>query len=180
MSTDTDTDTASPDDIAELRRVFEAESAAPALGWDAVHAFEARHGIVLPEPYRTFVAEVADGSPLGPPARGLLGLSQMPGDWGADRPERDLSAPFPLTEAWVWEDDDTLTEEELEEALDSVTDHGSIVLGTEGCGFYWHLVVTGAQRGRVWAVTDVGAAPQEKDFLGWARVWAETGSSPQP
>ncbi len=36
-----------------------------ALGWAAVHAFEAKHGIVLPEPYRTFVAEVTYGSYSG-------------------------------------------------------------------------------------------------------------------
>lgn len=38
---------------------------ASALGWAAVRGFEEQHGIVLPEPYRSFVAEVSDGSPAG-------------------------------------------------------------------------------------------------------------------
>jgi hypothetical protein len=159
-------------DAAELRRLLEIEDTSRALGWDAVHAFEARHGILVPEPYRTFVAEVADGSPLGPPTSGLIGLRQLPGDWGAGRPERDLAAPFPLTEVWVWEDDETTPEDELDEAVGRVQDHGSIVLGTDGCGMYWHLVVSGAQRGRIWCVTDVGAVPTAEGFLEWVRSWA--------
>jgi hypothetical protein len=43
-----------------------------------VHAFEAEHGIVLPEPYRTFVAETADGSSSGPPEYGFVSLSAVP------------------------------------------------------------------------------------------------------
>ncbi|MDN3295929.1 hypothetical protein QWM81_18095 [Streptomyces ficellus] len=42
-----------------------------ALGWQAGHAFEAEHGIVLTEPYRTFVAEMTEGSYAGPPDYGL-------------------------------------------------------------------------------------------------------------
>ena len=38
-----------------------------ALGREAVRAFEADHGVVLPEPYRTFVVEMSDGSFQGPP-----------------------------------------------------------------------------------------------------------------
>ena len=56
-----------------------------ALGWAAVHAFEAEHGVVLPEPYRTFVAEVSDGSFQGPPVYGLVGPAELPDDWGGRR-----------------------------------------------------------------------------------------------
>ncbi|MEV0491789.1 hypothetical protein AB0I23_18195 [Streptomyces atratus] len=47
------TDHAHPAELAVLRAAFETD--AP-LGRDRVRAFEAEHGIVLPEPYRTFVA----------------------------------------------------------------------------------------------------------------------------
>src|SRR6516162_3130730 len=47
------------DDLAILRVAF--EDGTP-LGWEAVHAFEEQQGIVLPEPYRTCVAEITDGA----------------------------------------------------------------------------------------------------------------------
>ncbi|GGR54087.1 hypothetical protein GCM10010282_54040 [Streptomyces roseolus] len=47
---------------------------------EAVRAFEAQPGVVLPEPYRTFAAEVCDGQPGGPPSYGPLPLARVPGD----------------------------------------------------------------------------------------------------
>ncbi|MDR6321230.1 SMI1/KNR4 family protein [Actinoplanes couchii] len=142
-----------------------------ALGWPAVHAFEERHGVVLPEPYRSFVAEISDGSGLGPPDHGLLGLADLPSDWGSDGSERDLAGSFPLTGPWLWEGDE---EEPGEERLRAVFDDGSIVLGTDGCGMNWHLIVTGPQRGHVWHISGEGAMPvgAEPGFAGWVRRWA--------
>ncbi|GAA1389147.1 hypothetical protein GCM10009639_16520 [Kitasatospora putterlickiae] len=178
------TEHADPRDLAAIRAAFAtANGGGPALGWDAVRAFEAVHGVVLPEPYRTVVAEVADGSAAGPPRYGLVGLAELPDDWGAGRPERDLGRPFPLTGPWVWEDDPRPSAE-VDPVLDQVFDHGSVVLGTEGCGVYWHLVVTGPHRGHVWYVGGEGAAPfgaefgsstAEPGFAGWVRHWAAGG-----
>ncbi|MFE5889574.1 SMI1/KNR4 family protein [Streptomyces sp. NPDC056462] len=168
-------------ELAVLRATFSVDDGAePALGWEAVAAFEAGHGIVLPEPYRTFVAEIADGSSSGPPEYGLLPLAKLPSDWGGDQRDRDLSKPFPLTEAWLWEDDAD-PDLDTDERLEQVDDHGSIVLGTDGCAMNWHLIVSGAHRGHVWQVTDVGAVPfgaqfgfttAEPGFAGWVRHWA--------
>ncbi|MGI5238907.1 SMI1/KNR4 family protein [Dactylosporangium sp. CA-139066] len=170
-----------PDDLAELRAAFMVDDAgASALGWPGVHAFEAEHGIVLPEPYRTFVAEISDGSFSGPPEYGLLGVAEKPGDWGDDRPARELAAPYPLTGAWLWEED-SRPSEEIEPLLGPVFDHGSIVLGTDGCGMYWHLIVTGPHRGHIWNISGEGAMPFGAEFgyttgasgfLGWVRHWA--------
>ncbi|MEU4096741.1 SMI1/KNR4 family protein [Streptomyces sp. NPDC026673] len=176
-----DTEHASPEDLAALRAAFDVDDdGESALGWETVRAFEARHGVVLPEPYRTFVAEITDGSFQGPPEFGLVGLEELPGDWGDQRPERDLSRPFPLTSAWMWEDDER-PEEELAPLLGPVFDHGSIVLGTDGCGMYWYLVVTGPQRGRVWNICGEGACPFGAEsghtttaagFADWVGHWA--------
>ncbi|MFD0883691.1 SMI1/KNR4 family protein [Streptosporangium algeriense] len=175
-----DTDHADPADLAVLRAAFDVEAGEPPLGWDAVRAFEAEHGVVLPEPYRTFVAEVCDGSRSGPPDFGLVPLADLPADWGKGRPRRILALPFPLTEVWAWEDDPR-PEEEIDPVLERVFDHGSIVLGADGCGMYWHLVVSGPHRGHVWQITGEGAAPfgaefgfttGSSGFAGWVRHWA--------
>jgi hypothetical protein len=174
-------DRADPDDLAELRATFSTDATCePALGWAAVQAFEAEQGILLPEPYRTFVAEIADGARSGPPEYGLVGLVDLPRDWGSNRAERVLSRPFPLTSMWVWEEDPRPLEE-IDPLLEPVFNDGSIVLGTDGCGMYWHLIVTGPHRGHLWNITGEGATPfgaefggttADPGFAGWIRHWA--------
>lgn len=175
------TEQAHPDDLAELRAAFDVDDGGEsALGWAGVYAFEAAHGVVLPQPYRTFVAEITDGSFSGPPEHGLVGVADLPDDWGDDRPARTLCALFPLTQAWLWEDDPR-PYEEIEPLLAPVFDHGSVVLGTDGCGMCWHLIVTGPHRGHIWTISGEGAAPfgaefghttAESGFMGWVRHWA--------
>ncbi|MFC9501562.1 SMI1/KNR4 family protein [Streptomyces sp. NPDC056982] len=182
------TERCDPVELAALREIFASRpEAAPPAGWEAVRSFEAEHGIVLPEPYRTFVAEIRDGLRAGPPYYGLLPLAQTPPDWGSDHPERLLAKPFPLTEAWLWEaegDEEALPQQEFEARTDPVFDHGSLLLGTDGCGMYWHLIVTGPQRGHVWQIAGEGAMPfgtQSANalmpgvpgFTGWATKWAQ-------
>lgn len=61
-------DHADPVELAALHAAFDADDGTePALEWEAVRVFETEHGIVLPEPYRTLIAEIADGSSSGPP-----------------------------------------------------------------------------------------------------------------
>ena len=177
-----DTERADPDDLAVLRVAFGVDDDSSAgLGWTAVKAFEAEHGVVLPEPYRTCVADITDGSYAGPPEYGLMPLGELPDDWGDDRPERDLGRPFPLTKTWLWEEDPRAFDE-IQPILGQVFDHGSIVLGSDGCGMNWHLVVTGPHRGHVWSISGEGAAPFGAEFgfttaaagfAGWVRQWAE-------
>ncbi|MFD9327084.1 SMI1/KNR4 family protein [Streptomyces sp. NPDC060065] len=175
-------DQADPAELAELRAAFDVDDGgASALGWEAVHSFEAEHGIVLPEPYRTFVAEITDGSYSGPPEYGLLPVAELPDDWGDEDQERNLGSPFPLAEAWLWEDESDPAED-ADAVLEQVYNHGSIVLGTDGCAMNWHLIVTGPHRGHVWMISDVDAVPfgsqfgftsAEPGFAGWVQHWAE-------
>ncbi|MFJ5265534.1 SMI1/KNR4 family protein [Streptomyces sp. NPDC088387] len=171
---------ADPAELAALRAAFDVDDGGEsAPGWEAVHAFEAAHGIVLPEPYRTLVAEITDGSYSVPPEYGQLSVAELPDDWGDDEQERDLSKPFPLVEAWIWEEDSDQSED-ADERLERVYNHGSIVLGTDGCAMNWHLIVTVPRRGYVWLISDVGAVPfgeqfgfttAEPGFAGWIRHW---------
>ncbi|MFC4505740.1 MULTISPECIES: SMI1/KNR4 family protein [Streptomyces] len=161
------TDQADPAEPAALREAFavDDDGGASALGWEAVRAFEAKHGVVLPEPYRTFVAEVSGGPSQGPPEYGLVGLVESAA-------EQHLGRPFPLTEGWVWEEDDG-PYEDPDAVIGQVVHDGSLVLGTEGCGMDWHLVVTGPHRGRIWLVTGEGALPFGAGFAGWVKHWAD-------
>ncbi|MGW1552872.1 SMI1/KNR4 family protein [Streptomyces sp. NPDC002346] len=176
-----DIDQAAPAELAALRTTFDVDDGEEsALGWEAVHAFEAEHGVLLPEPYRTFVAEIADGSYSGLPEYGLLPVAELPDDWGNDEQERDLSEPLPLAAPWMWEEDSDQFED-ANEILEQVYNHGSIVLGTDGCAMNWHLIVAGPHRGHIWLITDVGAIPfgeqfgfttAEPGFAGWVQHWA--------
>ncbi|MEV7654168.1 SMI1/KNR4 family protein [Streptomyces anulatus] len=191
MMTGMNTEACDPAESAALREIFAPRpDAVPPAGPEAVRSFETEHGIVLPEPYRTFVAEICDGLRAGPPHYGLLPFAKTPPDWGSGRPERLLAEPFPLTEAWLWEADGdgaALSEQEFDDRVEPVYNHGSLVLGTDGCGMYWHLIVTGPQRGHVWLIDENGAIPfgTRSDaslmpgvpgFAGWAAHWAQEHS----
>ncbi|MFI2201148.1 SMI1/KNR4 family protein [Streptomyces sp. NPDC020192] len=169
-------DQVDPGELAALRAAFgvDDDGGASALGWEGARAFEARHGVTLPEPYRSFVAEVTDGSAQGPPHYGLSGLARAAASQDPDK-------PFPLTKAWVWEEDDG-PYEDPDTVIEQVAHHGSLVLGTDGCGMDWHLIVTGPHRGHIWQITGEGAVPfgaefgctsARPGFAGWVRHWAD-------
>lgn len=161
--------------LAQIRAKAKAQGRAfgPPLDEQQVRAFEARHGIELPGGYRRFLLEVGDGGD-GPPAYGLMRLGQLPRhldpdfqrDWGE---LRHVRKPFPFTKAWIWEG------EEYDEARQETARYGSLMLGDDGCGMYRLLIVTGAERGQLWAHTDVGVCPQEpgRDFFQWIEAWLD-------
>jgi hypothetical protein len=168
----------SSSEISSLRTAFANHDTNPPLGWATIHAFESEHNILLPEPYRTCIAEIANGCRAGP---SFLGFKPLYLD-----DHQVLSKPFPLTEKWIWEDDPLPDEDEEETGEDeergrAVTDYGSIVIGEEGCGEFLHLIVTGEHRGHVWNICGEGAGPfgapfgstsAEPGFGGWVRHWA--------
>ncbi|WP_369367574.1 SMI1/KNR4 family protein [Streptomyces sp. CG4] len=168
-------DQVDPAELAALREAFGVgDGGASALGWEAVRAFEAEHGVILPEPYRTFVAEVTDGSSQGPPEYGLVALAEGGG-------KQRLGEPFPLTRTWLWERDDG-GYEDPDAVIEQVARDGSVVLGTDGCGMDWHLIVSGPHRGHIWQITGEGAVPFGAEFghttagpgfAGWVRHWAD-------
>ncbi|MGW1087738.1 SMI1/KNR4 family protein [Streptomyces sp. NPDC002596] len=163
------------------------------LGWADVQAWETAHGVELPEPYRTFVAEVSNGSLEGPSAaHGLLPLGELPENWQgweADcwlSPEpfdgtaaRNLAVPFPLEEEWQWEYE-YYDHDEHSPLLHGIYQHGSVLLGSNRDCEFWVLVVTGSQRGRIWWLGDGCVAPyadpgeeaeSETDFVAWFEEW---------
>jgi hypothetical protein len=146
----------------------------PPLAEADLRAFEARAGVPLPEGYRAFLLVVGDGPRQrvdreGPPHYGLRPLAETLVDEDGD-PLRP-AAPFPLTGAWVWEDEPDPDQERLR----AVFQDGHLYLGTEGCGEDWIVVVAGPERGRVWDRADVGAQPCDPpcDFLDWYERWLD-------
>ncbi|CAM5271445.1 hypothetical protein STANM309S_06406 [Streptomyces tanashiensis] len=54
-------------------------------------------------------------------------------------------------------------------------------MGTDGCGMYWHLIVTGPQRGHVWQIAGEGAMPfgtQSPDALMPGTPWLLQAGQP--
>ncbi len=88
--------------------------------------------------------------------------------------QRDLSRPFLLDEAWIWEDDDR-DDAVIREEISTKVCQGQIELIDLGCGNCYHLIVTGNCRGEVWNIADVGAQPccERQDFLGWFELWLD-------
>jgi hypothetical protein len=149
------------------------------LSPEEVQAFELAHDVVLPEEYRRFLLEVADGG-RGPPAHGLMRLGHVPKDHHLRAEERlaSLKKPFPLTDLWVWEVEEHLSSAQ-EQLVDSTCLDGSLVLGTDGCALYWHLIVTGSERGQMWSIGGVGAGPCDprRTFLSWYEDWLQRVSA---
>ncbi|MEU6406156.1 SMI1/KNR4 family protein [Streptomyces sp. NPDC046985] len=159
--------------LAFLRDAFPPERRAPALGHEAVAAWEAENGVLLPEPYRTFVAEISNGSHSGPPwDGGLQPLGHLPNAWFGVGP-RQPSQPFPLQKAWYWSEDREVEDEDPR--IDAAFNAGSIVLGSEDGESFWLLLTTGPGRGEVWMVAADAALPAPGDptwgFEEWVRRW---------
>jgi hypothetical protein len=146
----------------------------PTLGTEDVNRFETRHCITLPAGYRSFLLSVGNGG-LGPPSYGLTALDEPADDmrgeearfWSELPHVRD---PFPFTRFWVWETGEISTEGTIEQAR-----HGSICVGNDGCGMYWHVIVTGPERGNVWMICGEGTQPTapKRDFLQWYEDWLD-------
>lgn len=156
-----------------LRFAFPLEWREPALGHEAVEAWEAENGVVLPEPYRTFVADISNGSSLGPAGDGgLQPLGWLPDTWPDLGPRRP-GMPFPLQAGWHWEGDEDVDPEDPR--IEAAFNDGSVVLGCEDGQSFWLLLTTGPRRGEVWMVADVGAVPAPDDpawgFEEWVRRW---------
>jgi hypothetical protein len=146
----------------------------PVLAEGAVREFEAAHGIHLPEGYRAFLSQVGNGGD-GPPCYGLGRLGESAGDMPHEQRKEWLELPhvreaFPFTHYWIWDQG-----QETDEGTMDQTTHGSIYIGNDGCGAYWHLIITGSERGNVWMLSGEGIQPAcpKRDFLTWYEDWLD-------
>ncbi len=136
------------------------------LSEEEISRFEEQCNIRLPEAYRLFLQEVGDG------CEDMLDgfcLNRL-----ADMENRDLSHPFLLEEAWIWEADDR-PQSIIREEMETKVYQGELELIDTGCCTSYNLIVTGKCRGAVWNFCDVGVQPccERQDFLGWFELWLD-------
>ncbi|MFJ3960266.1 SMI1/KNR4 family protein [Streptomyces sp. NPDC090036] len=161
---------------ARLRAKILRYELRPPLPEAEVRAFEAEHGIRLPEEYRTFVTTVGDG-PAGP-GYGLMPLitprAGVDDDWAVDdewredrRPGR-LAAPCPIRTPRPFD-----VNRRFDEAEGLTL--GTLMLAEEGCGMYSRLILAGPLAGQVWHLDqDFGTCvPESPDFRTWYTDWLE-------
>ena len=133
---------------------------------EAILSFESRCKVQLPQAYRIFLKQVGNG------------CTHMVEGCRLNRLEniafQDLSRPFMLEEAWIWEDDDR-DEETIKAEIDSEVYQGNIELINLGDNLSYNLIATGKCQGEVWNFSDVGVQPccERQDFLGWFELWLD-------
>jgi SMI1 / KNR4 family (SUKH-1) len=138
-----------------------------------VNQFEQKYGIKLPEEFRVFLLEVGNGGD-GPSTCGLGLLNETIPAQSAIPMRPDI--PFPLDKVWIWENEEKDWWNDPSELVQRVHCHGQLLVGNEGDGEYWSLIVAGDQYGYIWNVSDVGAGPCDppKQFLDWYESWLDT------
>ena len=139
-----------------------------------IATLERAKGIALPDEYREFLLRIGNGG-NGPPYYGLARVGEVADDMTNAEQEifsslSRVARPFPFTQTWCWEEDEICREGTSEQVYD-----GSIYLGNDGCGQYWLLIVTGAERGKVWMICGEGICPTspKRDFLTWMEDWLD-------
>jgi hypothetical protein len=145
----------------------------PPLEERAIARFERRAGIVLPDEYRRFVGEVSSGgrgTRLGPPHLLMLREAERVVKHEGGR----LDAPFPLTSVDAMRlirADARHARRDPRPAIDRDLKDGVLPLMDLGGGNEMHfLVVTGAERGRIWVVWE----------RGWSPLWRLVRGAPIP
>ncbi|MPY47789.1 SMI1/KNR4 family protein [Streptomyces sp. K1PN6] len=140
----------------------------PPLAEETIRSFEQRHGVKLPDSYRSFLKDVADGG--AGPAYGLLGLTEEVDGEEALHDLREesrrtdfLATPFPHTRAWSGPG---------RNGNASYSVKGSLVIGECGCGTFSRLVITGRNVGHVWFDDPGwGGLTPGPDFRDWYSAW---------
>jgi hypothetical protein len=127
-----------------------------------VAEFEEKRRVKLPEEYRDFLTRLGSGG--AGPCYGLFPLGIFSDNPDPARQEGrigDLEKPFPHADAWnagadYWDASPDIEADEdawrawRKEYFSRHLIDGALPICHEGCGFFFLLIVTGADRGRIW------------------------------
>ncbi|MFN8398011.1 MAG: SMI1/KNR4 family protein [Bacteroidia bacterium] len=151
----------------------------PEVAW-----FEQQNGIKLPEGYRAFLLQVANGG-TGP-YYGLLRLESTrlhDIDYPDASKMLDSRQPFPHTEAWNLDDTPENEQAFEEEYFAPKQANGLLRMANYGCGISINMVVNGPDYGKMWVddrANDGGFYPdhllgneQRLEFLDWYELWLD-------
>ncbi|QXC60966.1 SMI1/KNR4 family protein [Aquihabitans sp. G128] len=164
----------------------------PPLPLEVLHQAEQAGGYRLPEPYRQFLIEIADGG--AGPGYGLFPFGTS-GDtaedtrpWGPD--VGDPARPFLHERLWNLSDAELTLPENLAEDdqdawfeahdrvyFDPILTDGSIPIAHMGCAMWVLLVVTGDRAGEVWLDERANAGGirpiKANGFDDWYLAWVD-------
>lgn len=125
----------------------------------------------LPEEYVCYLTQISNGGG-GPPEYGIGKLGEVASDMSAQQKEnwlelKSIQKEFPYSEA--------LTDDEFNDDDHIKMDYGSLHIGNDGCGMYWHLIVSGLEKGNMWLLSGEGIGPTEPrlNFLAWLEYWLD-------
>lgn len=143
-------------------------------------AFEQTLGTKLPEEFRSFLIEIGRGAG---PDFGILKLKRMMQElaiWKKYLSEQEAAKPFDFSNTDARE----LTEKKVKNEEEFYhktlkTANGVLPIATEGCSFYFYLVLSGEQKGKVWGIDADGfntmpaGLTKELSFLDWYEDWLD-------
>ncbi len=159
----------------------------PPLPEATVADFERRHGVTLPDDYRRFLTEVADGIDCdgGPVFALAAGEATLTGAPGGSFPyssayAADLMARLAALPARPFSD--IMAAPEVQAGQQPGDPPGCLALADLGCGDYSVLVLTGEQRGKLWRLGDFdapetaalyqgGSGTAQLEFADWLEQW---------
>ncbi len=149
----------------------------PCLTEVEIEEFERQYQVLLPEDYRSFILEIANGG--AGPNYGLCRLQ--------DSVEENslflLSRSFPHQESWNLHHSQFASAQDFdEEYFRGEHRQGSLSICDMGCGHTVLLVVSGAERGTIWQdfragdggiipLQDVANGSVRTSFTGWYAGW---------
>lgn len=172
-------------------KVFGADQHKYAIGRPAteaeVYAFEQRYSISLPQCYRSFILQIANGgtnhdkSAAGP-FYGIYPLGKNVDELLSEASEEHLKADCILTPVLTDQQgkslvhaDEHLTDQDYDELTHKLF-AGVLPVGSQGCAYLHGLILNGPYRGRVVNLDIDKQKPHftfEKNFLDWYERWLD-------
>ncbi|MGN7811461.1 SMI1/KNR4 family protein [Flavobacterium sp. 22076] len=157
---------------------------------DDIFEFEKKYNVSLPDCYRAFLLHIGNGgisyqNSAAGPGYGIFPFGENVDEFVYSNPENCLSQDcfiYPKMSDEFWEEsiknieeNDDISEEDFEAELGRIF-AGILPLGTEGCTYYYGLVLNGKFKGRVVNVDLDRQKPFfafESNFLDWYERWLD-------